>query len=437
VAGLDFHVFVTLLFRGWSVVAGAVTVLVVPIWLSPTEQGYYYTFTAILGLQIFFELGLSQVVIQLVGHETAHLTLTESQEFQGDAARIDRLASIAQLLQRWYAAAALLFAAIGGIAGGLFFMQRGQIAVGGWAGVWCLLVACAAVNLAYMPALALYEGSGRVGHVARLRLAQSAVGYGALWIALAAGLKLWAACIVPLVGALFTALWVRRFGQMHAWLIRRKFRPENAVAWRREVLPFQWRIALSWISGYFIFYSFTPLVFAHRGAIEAGRMGMALTVFNAVSTVGMSWVNAKSPTFAMHISLGERADLNSLFIGVFLRSLAFTTLASAAVVLGAALLTKLGIPQMARIAGTDVLISLALVCIANTAIFSMATYMRAHREEPMLPVSVVGGIATALVAWFGSLSSVLVMSILYAALTLFLSLPWSIALFMRYYRRPA
>lgn len=33
------------------------------------------------------------------------------------------------------------------------------------------------------------------------------------------------------------------------------------VSWKTEIWPLQWRIALSWLSGYFIFQLFTPILF--------------------------------------------------------------------------------------------------------------------------------------------------------------------------------
>ena len=41
VAGLDFHVFTTLVLRTWQILAGGVMVLFIPYWLSKVEQGYY------------------------------------------------------------------------------------------------------------------------------------------------------------------------------------------------------------------------------------------------------------------------------------------------------------------------------------------------------------------------------------------------------------
>lgn len=431
-AGLDQHVVSTLLFRGWSVIAGAASVFLMPLWLTPVQQGFYYTFASVLGLQIFFELGLSQVVIQLVGHEIAHLNIDAAQRLSGEEERIGKLASLARLLNKWYLIAAVLFAAICGAAGVVFFAHKNQLPWTQWIGIWSLLVVCTSINLAFMPRLAFMEGSGQVGKVARLRFLQGIIGYTCLWALLWLGAGLWVAMIIPAVSAVCTWYWLRTNGTLFSGLTRLEFRPEHGIAWRRDVMPFQWRIALSWISGFFIFYLFTPLVFAQRGAVEAGRLGMAMSVFSAVSTVGMSWVNAKTPTFAMLISRGERQSLDSLFRAVCIRSLAFTTLASIGVVALAYMLTSMHVRIMTRIAVPEVLVFLAIVCVLNGFIFAAAAYMRAHREEPMLPQSIVMGLATAAVAYFGSHLGVLTMVALYAAITAFIGVPWTAWLFRKY-----
>ncbi len=90
VAGLDPDVFHTLVYRSWSIVAGGATVLLVPACLSSFEQGYYYTFASLLSLQIFFELGMNQVILQLVSHDVAHC----------DGAAGGRLGGLIALLRR-------------------------------------------------------------------------------------------------------------------------------------------------------------------------------------------------------------------------------------------------------------------------------------------------------------------------------------------------
>ena len=125
VAGLDIHVFHTLLFRGWSVLAGGLSIVLIPVFLSPTQQGFYYTFASVLALQVFFELGLNQVIIQLVSHDAAHLTIHDDGKVTGDAGRIHRLNGLVRLLRRWYTFAAVLFVVLAGGVGWVFFVLKG------------------------------------------------------------------------------------------------------------------------------------------------------------------------------------------------------------------------------------------------------------------------------------------------------------------------
>ena len=416
--------------------AGAITALLVPFWLTNIEQGYYFTLASLLGLQILFDLGLGQVIIQIVGHEVAHLDQSEIGVLSGSEHHIERLASLMQWLRRWYLIAAIIFAVIVGLAGAYFLWSKGQLPYEDWLPIWIVLVAATAVNLTYVPVLALHEGLGHIGHIARLRMRQSMLGYGILWLVLVCNFGLWASCIVPVVSMIFTGIWVRRVGRTGNWLCARTVHASNALNWSNDIFPFQWRIGLSAISGYFIFYAFTPLIFARRGPAEAGQFGLAMAIFSALSALGASWTYVKTPSFSMHIARGERKQLNKLFLATLYRSFLFTLASATAMVLLVLLMIQMNISQVNRISEPSVLVCLAVVCVANSIIFSVAAYMRAHREEPMLPVSLVGALLTILVAYFCSPYGVFTMSIFYALVTLLVLLPWSLILFFFYFRRP-
>ena len=60
----------------------------------------------------------------------------------------------------------------------------------------------------------------------------------------------------------------------------------------------QWRIAVSWMCGYFIFQLFVPVLFAYRGPLEAGQMGISLSISNVLASVAISWVNTKAARLA-------------------------------------------------------------------------------------------------------------------------------------------
>jgi hypothetical protein len=89
-----------------------------------------------------------------------------------------------------------------------------------------------------------------------------------------------------------------------------------------------------------------------------------------------------------------------------------------------------------RISPLPVLACLAWVTIVNAVIFSAATFMRAHRQEPLLAASIVGGVLTAAAAWIGSRMGVTATMLLYAAVTTCVGLPWSLVLLSRYLKRP-
>src|ERR1700758_2899807 len=85
VLGLDRAVGFTVLARFWGSTAGLVTVLLIARFLSPGEQGYYYTFGSLVALQIVFELGFSFVILQLASHERASLSISGDYDITGDS----------------------------------------------------------------------------------------------------------------------------------------------------------------------------------------------------------------------------------------------------------------------------------------------------------------------------------------------------------------
>lgn len=436
--GIDFHVGITLLFRVWGIVAGGIMVLAIPAAFSPQQQGYYFTFASLLGLQIFFELGLNQVVVQLVSHEMAYLSWGPDGKLAGERGHLDRLKSIVLLLRKWYAVAATLFLLFTAILGSLLFDRTGSLPRQVWLGPWAAMVSVTAINLYFSPMLAVVEGCGRVGQVARLRLIQSMIGYSLTWAALFAGAGLWAIPLSAATAGLCTALWLRLDSHvLRAFETAVPIARGRGIDWKREVLPFQWRIAVSWISGYLIFQLFIPLVFVNLGSVAAGRLGIALAIFNALMSVGVSWINAKMPALTTHVTRGERAELNRTFDSVARRAVAFTAAGSAAVLLVVYVVGVLGVPHVDRIADLPTLVCIAISTSATTLIYAGAAYMRAHREEPMLPVSVVGGVVTLVTSYFASQHGVFVTMLAQTTITLVISLPWTIRLFQSYYRRAA
>lgn len=430
----DHHILAVLLHRGWTILAGTITLCFIPRWLTLQEQGYFYTFFSLLALQVFFELGFNGVVIQWVGHEAPFVRVNASGQLEGDSRTVDRLRSLLKLLHRWYLVASMLFALVVSVTGVYFFSTRPELPSQLWLPIWLVLVFSAAISLYLSPLFSFIEGLGRVREVARVRIVQSVVGYGLMWTAMALNAGLYAVPALTLCAAITSSWWVKK----HQPLLftaseARETSSLPLMSWREEIFPLQWRIALSWISGYFIFQAFTPLVFAHQGAEEAGRLGLGLTIFSSLATLGMSWVTACVPRFAGYIATGNRRALNSLFISATTGAVLVTTLACGLVLLGAWATQWLNHPIAERIPSLPVLLCLALVTVVNCLISSEACYMRAHKVEPLLSASLVVGLITINIAYIGSTISTTIMISLHTAVTIGISLPWTTLLFLRYF----
>ena len=63
----------------------------------------------------------------------------------------------------------------------------------------------------------------------------------------------------------------------------------------------QWKIALSWISGYLAYQLFTPLLFRYQNPAVAGQMGITIYFSNIILYTGMIWLTTKFPLYGAMI----------------------------------------------------------------------------------------------------------------------------------------
>lgn len=420
--GVDRAIAFTVLARFWAALAGIVSVLLIARFLTPTEQGYYYTFSSLVALQIVFELGFSFVILQLAAHERAHLTFLSDGHLEGDAVAHSRLASVLQKAVRWYAVAGALMALVL-LPTGLYFFatHRPAGAEVAWRVPWCLLVIAAMLAFQIDPVFSFLEGCGYITEVARRRFAQAVLGSFLAWTAMAIHHGLYAPALVILgqvaVGLAF--LFSHKLRRLMKGLL---FYPvgEHYVGWMTEIWPFQWKIAVSWICGYFIFSLFNPVLFAYQGPVAAGQMGMSLGIASSIGAVALAWMNTKASPFGNLIARGEIASLDKLFFRTLWQSTVLLTAGCAAFFLVLLALTH-AFPRLAmRVLTPWAFAFLLLTTIMMHIVLSEALYLRAHKREPFLlqsaAVAVLVGSATFLLGKFCGATAVVIGYFLFGGL---------------------
>jgi hypothetical protein len=430
----DAAVKLLLLTRLVSFVSTPITLILVATRFSPVTQGFYYTFTQITQFTILLELGLGMVLTQFASQEFAHLHWTPAGSLAGSDSPLRHLLGILVKACRWYVAVALVAVVTFIPAGLAFFASQGHAHGVDYARPWVILVALTAAGMLAVPISAVIEGCGRVLDVTRLRFVQAITSSVLLWAGILGHQALYCAAAAAIGPVIVPAVWfVRRYrgllGQLRRGL---RSQADARVSWRTELLPMQWRIAVSWIAGFLVFALFTPLLFRYQGAAVAGRMGMSLTVANVPFVLGMSWLMTRTPGYGTLIRQRSWRELDATALTGTLQAVVVWAAASVSLLVGVKA-ADIWLPSFGqRVLGVGTLAALCLGSLVNVLMQAMAGYLRAHKQEPYVAISVGTGLLVAAASWitarFGTPGA---MAIAYAAVTGLVELPVAVAIFMR------
>ncbi|UKJ08248.1 lipopolysaccharide biosynthesis protein [Solitalea lacus] len=393
--GIDQTIAFTVISKIIQAVGGVATLAFVARFLTKAEQGYYYTFGSILAIQIFFELGLCNIIIQFVAHENATITWRDDATFEGSVESISRLSSLLRFTVKWFVVISILFIIGLLITGYVFFKKFGNVNdFVEWQGPWFLLAVTTALALFAAPVMAYLEGLGKMKEVAKVRVVQQIIQLPLMLILFSFGFKLYSAPIAYTIALSVIPIWI--FCSRQKQILKNIWNKIDSfrVDYKKEIFPFQWKIALSWISGFFIFQLFNPVLFATEGAVVAGQMGMTITVLNSILMLTLSWVSTKTPTFSVLIARKEYKQLDKLFNIALIQSTILNVFGLCVFfflvfVLRYFQISINGKPFGDRFLDYKSMLFMAIPITLNHIIAGWATYLRCHKKEPMLVQSII------------------------------------------------
>ena len=372
---------------------GIITLLLIAKFLTSEEQGYYYTFGSILSMQIFFELGFNGILTQYVAHENANIKSYIKSDNDDERRFQSRLSSLLHIYIKWYSFLSVLALIVLLISGFYFFNNFDNTDKIQWRFPWVVLTINAVITFFFLPLLSIIEGLGFVKEIAKYKLVYQFINMFLLWVFLSVGAKLYSASFAGICSflVLIILVWKKfRTTLIQIWNLL----GEEKISYKLEIFPYQWKMALSGISGFFIFQLFNPVVFANEGAVVAGQMGMSLTLLNAIQNLSMSWINTKVFCFSELIALRRYFELDrifnkvlkqSVFISGFLLALVFITI----FIFRESNIYIKNINIADRFLDYKPMFFLALSLFLNQFVFSWATYLRCHKREPYMWLSII------------------------------------------------
>jgi hypothetical protein len=421
--------------RFWSVCAGPITMILIASNLTSIEQGYYYTFASLLALQVFFELGLVTVLAQFVSHEFVSLSWGNAGEILGDESRKNRVLDILGKSLKWYSVCSIFLILTLSFAGYLFFRNEPNHYIS-WKLPWFFSVLGVALNLLIIPFYGVISGSGDVTSVNFRELIGGITGSLLGWSVLILGGQLYAIPAVTFGNIIVGVLYLLKNKSV---LIKRgiyfslsKKNIINPISWRHEIWPMQWKIAVSWVSGYFIFQLFTPVLFKFHGPEVAGQMGITLAAINAIQGVCLIWPISRMPEFGKFIARKKWDDLDTFFRKTVKQSLEICLLLLPLFLIAISILkNNLIIGQRFLPTWEVAFFSLSIIC--QILISSLAMYMRAHKQEPMMFLSIIGALliagSTVVLGYYFSSFGIIVG---YLLINIFYGIPFTFLLFKKF-----
>jgi O-antigen/teichoic acid export membrane protein len=402
--------------------------------MSNVEQGYYYTFGSIVAIQIFFELGLNAIITQYAAHENAYLNFNANYELDGPIFHKSRISSLFRFSVKWYSFFSffLLISLI--LAGYIFFKKFNHNSNIEWAMPWILLAIGTSLNLFISPIIAFLQGIGKVKEIARIQFISQVFRLLIIWVGLYLGVGLFVLGIGSICYFSLTTIFIINKYYKLIYVIF-KIDLTEKISYFKEIFPFQWKIAVSWISGYFIFQLFNPVLFATDGPKVAGQMGLTLSALNGILSLSLSWISTKVPLFSSLIAKNNYTELDhkfklalkqSLGINIFLLIIFFLIIASFHLFN----ITIDGKYLSDRFLGYVPLLFMMIPILLNQLVTSWATYLRCHKKEPYLLNSLIGGLLCTLSTLFlGKKYGITGITFGYMLISI-LMLPWSYIIFV-------
>jgi hypothetical protein len=394
---VDRVVLLALFLKTWAMFAGLITTLMISSYFTSELQGYYYTFIAVQSLQVFAELGLGTVLSTYASHEWAKLRFNEKGRVIGDKNALSRLNSLGKFAVRWYLMAGLVGSLVLTLGGFIFFglTKWENLSVWGWP--WIMLCLITGVNFCFIPIWSLLEGCNQLSNIYLYKLIQSVASSIAAWVGIFLGAELWVSFFVTLIALLAMCLTVMpKYAGFIFDIFFGSFKGAS-LKWRDEILPMQWRVSVSWISGYLTFSLLTPVLFYYQGSEIAGQMGMTLAFVNALFAFASSWITPKAPIFGILIADRNYVDLDKMFRRITLTIACVSTVGALLIWSLAYTINLVNISLASRLLSLTAIAYLLLANLILVLSMPMSIYLRAHKKEPLMVLSIVSGIVMAVV----------------------------------------
>lgn len=368
---------------------GPAVLIALPVFLTAEELGFWYAMTGVAAILAFADMGLSTAVLQFSAHEHASVGMPDaspaSRRARQDALLLFALRRIGRICLVGLPVVFLI---------GTWSMGRSRgEGIPSWLLPWASFCVAAALALMVSVMLAFREGQDGVWTVQRLRAGMSFVTLAVTIAGAVSGLGIWTLSLASIATSLL-GFGVLANGHLPGFARLRAVPAEAVRAWSGEMSTILNRFSLSWVGGYIMFQMFAPIAIYLQGPVLAGRVGLTVSIFTAISSLANVWLLFRLPLVSAGIALKNGPLLRRVFLG----GLAAAT-GSYIVLAGATLIAYFffrglwGVDQKLLDPISMVLLAVGWGC--QVVVNNASLFLRAFKVEQLVLVTWIAALYTA------------------------------------------
>lgn len=299
-----------MVFQFANILKGPFILIPVALFLSLEDQGYWFAFVSVGAAIVLADLGFTTLLTQFTAFEFSRATISSMEDIEYSPSSFSFLA----VSSVFYVAILFVFFIATLAVGTVYVFEDVE-------NKWPWVVYCIAgiFNLLFLFLSSIINGLGFVKISYRMRAILSLmIGLLTLFFLLI-GQKLWALSLGLFVPSLLSFLYlVWRYKAF--WLLCAKAGISNWSLGAKkvnELMRVQLRFVITWICGYVIFQLPVPLTLKYIGAVDAGKLGMAMTVSMALANFSGAYVTSRLPKISKCFGLGDINGGISIFTDGF------------------------------------------------------------------------------------------------------------------------
>lgn len=393
------HIVATL--RISQALLGFLTTLLIIKNVTIEEQGLYYAFVNFASSYVFFDLGLSNLLVQIFSRLN-----DKKNDFENNI----------YLVRKHFLKLSFLFCIFLTPIGVFYFSNSIHgLPSQSWIEAWVCLVIATALSMTVNPIFSIVESMGKIKESYSVKILALLVGAFFSWSLIYSHHFLYAPLAVPLALSVIGYVWAFK---KYSFIFAFKINHQNAykVLLKKKFHASYIRTIPTYIAS--CLFLFTPplISFYFNGSAVSGQLSLSLVFVNMVGIVASSSIVSKTPLLTHLISNNEVAKGKNIYLTQLIKAISLNIFGYILLMI---ILYVFKDSYLAhRFLKIYELCLLCLMSFINQLVFLIHIFYRAKNQEPLAKsyfFSTIGGLSIALFFGyrFGNMGIIMSMTLAY------------------------